>query len=262
METTHFSSLASAATLNDCGVIVTGGSKGIGKEIVFSLAKHGCAVAFCSRSLEENNNVAQEASRLYPTAKIVPYVCDVSDPESVCSFVKYANSELGEVRVLVNNAGIGIFNTFDGITVTDWSNTYNTDLNGAFYASKEVIPLLLQNKGDPKGIVVNIGSLSANEYVPGNIAYASAKAALEIFSHYLMNEYRRQQIRVVHISIGSVDTSFSTRHVDNTGWKIAPQEIGTVVANIVLLELSLRRSVISDLVVRTSSPIDTLAWKE
>lgn len=140
--------------------------------------------------------------------------------------------------------------------------TYGTNLNGAFYMSKEVIPIMLQNDSCPRGIVINIGSISAHEYVPGNIAYASSKSALESLSNYLMNEYRRQQIHVLHISIGSVNTSFSTRHIDNTGWKITPQEIGFIVADLVLLELGLRHSIISNLVIRTHSPIEISAWKE
>ena len=123
-------------------IIVTGASKGIGKEIAKKLAKKGnTIIANYNKSEKEIKELQQELEK--QNIKIDIYKADVSKREEAANLVKYTIQKYGKIDVLINNAGISQIKEFTQITDEDWNNMLNVNLNSAFYMSQEVCKNIL-----------------------------------------------------------------------------------------------------------------------
>lgn len=210
-------------------VVVTGGSKGIGRAVVDLLVKHGARVAFCCRDARALDRLAKD----YAGANILCRCCDVREHEQVISFLSDVQKAFDGIDVLINNAGIGRFNPVADFSFLDWHDVFRTNLDGPFYFCREFAESVQSKTGQERGYIVNIGSLCHRTYVPGNAAYSAAKAALRVFTDYLFEELREKGVFVSYLAIGSVRTSLSPRHRDNAAWKIAPEDVARFVFKLV-----------------------------
>ncbi|MBV8898142.1 MAG: SDR family oxidoreductase [Acidobacteriaceae bacterium] len=227
--------------------IVTGGTKGIGFEIAHSLVDAGASVLICGRS---QNDIDRALAKLVkqPIDRVKGQAADVSKVEEVAKVFEVTDREFGGLDILVNNAGVGKFASTAALTVEEWRQMIDTNLNGVFYCSREALSRFGKRGG---GYVINISSLAGKNAFAGGAAYNASKFGLNGFSEAMMLDHRHDNVRVSYIMPGSVDTSFGSNSGTKAEWKIAPEDI----AEIVLLLLRMpSRTLISRVEVRPSRP--------
>lgn len=209
--------------------LVTGGSKGIGAAIARALAASGANVVICSRNAEEVERFAKELDA-EAAGSVSGFACDMRRYDDVQKLVAETVARHGRLDILINNAGVGGFSPIDQITPETWLQIIETNLNGAFYASHEVIPHM-RERGE--GWIINIGSLAGKNPMPGGTAYNASKFGLLGFSEAMMLDVRHYGIRVSCIMPGSVETDFSG--VTGQGpapWKLQSEDIAEMVMDL------------------------------
>ncbi|MBQ3490292.1 MAG: SDR family oxidoreductase [Clostridia bacterium] len=243
-------------------VMITGATRGIGRSLVYAFAQRGFDIAFCSGREEDCFLLSEELKKRYPDNRYFARACNVADGAQIKTFVTSAQDALGSLKILINNAGVGVFDSFTNIRAEDWQRIFAVNFMGPVMLCEELIPLFLQNEGYPKGIIVNIGSYSVEKYVPGNIAYAASKGSLKTFSEDLFCEYRKDGICVTYVSLGSVNTGFSRRFSANADLKMTPSDVAEAVASVAELMLGSKNLCISQLELRTTTPPEAPGVKE
>lgn len=160
--------------LSGKNVLVTGGSRGIGRAICIALAKEGANIAF---TYLEQNNAAKEVGRELSNfdIEVLSFKCDVRDRKNVREMVIELEHQWNNIDVLVNNAGVNKPTDFDQITDEDWDEVVSVNLKGPFIVSQEMFSLL--SKSDSASII-NIGSVSGQYGGPRTAHYAASKAGL------------------------------------------------------------------------------------
>ena len=188
--------------------IVTGGSRGLGRSMVLSLARRGVDSIFTYHS---NRAEAEKVIGLVADAgrKAVALQLDTGDVRAFDPFVqrvRQALAELGAERFdyLVNNAGTSLHKAFVQTTGEELDRLYNVHFKGVFFLTQKLLPLL----GDG-GRIVNISSGLARFSIPGSSAYASMKGAVEVLTRYLAKELGPRGIVVNTVAPGAIETDFS-----------------------------------------------------
>lgn len=151
-------------------VIITGGSKGIGKACVEAFLKLGDTVVFCD--LDESMS-AQCVSELLPLGNLYYFPCDISNYQQVKDFFFKVSKVLSTIDILVNNAGIQIVSDFESIQIEDWDKVIQTNLNGTFYCIKE------GSKYMKSGTIINMSSLYAEDVRLNKFSYDASKSAIK-----------------------------------------------------------------------------------
>lgn len=210
-------------------VVVTGGSRGIGRAIAKAVAQRGAAVVLAARTAEA---VEDTVAKLGQAGTVEGKVCDVRRPEDCRRLIDETVADFGRIDVLVNNAGVGARARVDELSVDDWQRVIETNLNGVFYCSRAAIPPM---RAAGSGWIINIGSLAGKNAYPGGAAYNASKFGLIGFSEALMQDVRHDGIRVAYIMPGSVATDFGGRFSgDGTGddWKLQPEDVARTVTDL------------------------------
>lgn len=177
------------------GVIVTGGSRGIGRAIAHTFADEGAQIALCARGNEALERTAAELSA--KGVKVFSRTCDVADPDALGSFLEDAHTALGAIHVLVNNAsGFGVSDDETG-----WKAGFEVDVMASVRATWKVVPWIAEAGG---GSVIHISSTSGLE-AGSPPAYAAAKAALMSHSKTLAITLAPRKIRVNTVAPGSIE---------------------------------------------------------
>ncbi|NII11795.1 SDR family oxidoreductase [Oleiagrimonas sp. C23AA] len=188
--------------------IVTGGSRGLGRNTVLSLARDGVASIFTYHSnraeAEAVVKLAEEAG-----ARALPLALDVSQSDSFDGFVaqvREALTTLGAERFdyLVNNAGTSHHAPIIEVTEDDLDHLYRVHFKGVFFLTQKLLPLM--NDG---GRIVNVSSGLARFSFPGSAAYASMKGAVEVLTRYLARELGERGITANTVAPGAIETDFS-----------------------------------------------------
>lgn len=151
-------------------VVITGGSKGIGKACVEAFLKCGDTVVFCD--LDESSS-AQCVSELMTLGNLYYFPCDISDYSEVSEFFFKVSKILNSIDVLINNAGIQIVSDFNSINIDDWNRVIQTNLNGTFYCIKE------GTKYMETGSIINMSSLYADNVRLNKFSYDASKSAIK-----------------------------------------------------------------------------------
>ena len=186
-------------------IIVTGASKGIGKEISKELAKKGnTIIANYNKSEKEIKELQQELEK--QNIKIDIYKADVSKREEAAYLVKYTIQKYGKIDVLINNAGISQIKEFTQITDEDWNNMINTNLNSVFYMSQEACHNMIHNK---KGCIINISSIWGITGASCEVHYSVSKAGVDALTKALAKELGPSNIRVNSIAPGIINTEMN-----------------------------------------------------
>ena len=154
--------------------LVTGGSKGLGKIMAFGLASAGARVAICSRNADEASQVAQEIAA-ESGQTVIGLRCDVSDAEAVPALVETVASELGDVNVLVNNAGVNIRGPIDELDFDSFRKVFQVNVDGVWLASRAVVPAMKAAGG---GRIINVASTLGLVGLANRTPYASSKGAV------------------------------------------------------------------------------------
>jgi 3-oxoacyl-[acyl-carrier protein] reductase len=198
--------------------LVTGGGRGIGRGIARELAAAGMRVAVAARTREQVEETAREIGGLAVQV-------DVSDEDSVASMVAEVERELEPIDLLVNNAGIAIWeNAAWEVESREWWRVFEVNVLGAYLCSRAVIPGMIERRG---GRIVNTGSGAGYLPVSASSAYAASKAALYRFGEILAKQLERHGIPVFTISPGLVRTEMTAENFpDDAPWtppELAPR---------------------------------------
>lgn len=186
-------------------VLVTGGSKGIGRAIALALAEDGADVALAARNPEALEKTAREIEERGRRALAVP--TDVTDPDACRALIERVTGELGGLDVLVNNAGAAPFlSTFESARLEGWEKYFGITFTGAVYCTHAAADALLAREG---ASVINVASVAAFIASPGLTYYAAAKAALVSFTKTLALEWAPHGVRVNAIAPGFVETDMN-----------------------------------------------------
>ncbi len=177
--------------------IVTGGSRGIGEAISVMLRDEGMTVAANYAGNEER------AAEFTKRTGIKSYRWDVSDPETCAAGCALVAAELGEVDIVVNNAGITRDGTLLKMSYADWKAVIDTNLGGCFNMAKVTFPGMRERKW---GRIVNIGSINGQAGQYGQVNYAAAKSGIHGFTKALAQEGAKFGVTVNAIAPGYIDT--------------------------------------------------------
>lgn len=185
--------------------IVTGASRGIGREIAKTLAKEGIKVVANYKNSEEKAlQLKKELEN--ENINIDIFKADVSKREEAKSLVEYTLKKHGNVDILINNAGIAEFKEFTQLTDNDWNRMLNINLNSVFIMSQEVLNNMIQNK---QGCIINISSIWGIVGSSCEVHYSTAKAGINGMTKALAKELGPSNIRVNAIAPGIIDTEMN-----------------------------------------------------
>ena len=183
-------------------VFISGASRGIGKDIALLFANNGYKVIGTSRS---------DFSIDVNLDNFIPLKLDISSRNDIKDCFDYLKSENLLPNILINNAGITADQIFMRMKDEDWDNVIETNLTGTFNLSKIFIKNMIKNKS---GRIINISSVSGLMGNPGQVNYASSKAALTGFTKSLAKEVGSRNITVNSVAPGYIDTDM-TSFLDN-----------------------------------------------
>ena len=178
-------------------VLVSGGTKGIGRAIVTKLLDEGYSVIATTRDKTKANILEHK--------NLTVENLDLSSKDSVSEFQEKVESF--KPSILVNNAGVTKDNLFLRMSENDWTEVIETNLNGTYRLTKIFLKDMIKNKW---GRIINIGSISGLMGNPGQTNYASSKAALEGFTRSLAKEIGSRNITVNLVSPGFINTDMTS----------------------------------------------------
>ncbi len=192
--------------LADKVAIVTGGSRGIGREIALAFADAGARVVVASRKQEGVDAVVAEVAERGGTALAV--ATHVGQEEGVVALVERAVAAFGGVDILVNNAATNPhFGPLTTATAAQWDKIIEVNLKGAFFLCQQVVPLM-QERG--AGKIINVASIAGVKPQPGMGIYSVSKAGLIMLTQVLAQELGPSNIQVNAIAPGIIKTRFSS----------------------------------------------------
>ncbi len=187
-------------------VLVTGGTRGIGRGIAEAFAKAGAKVALCGRNAEAAQLAADEIGKA-TSATVLGTQANISSSEDVDRMIAEVEEKLGPIRILVNNAGI----TRDGLLMRmkndQWSDVIDTNLTGTFYCSRAVTKGMLKQR---YGRIVNISSIVGLHGQAGQANYAAAKAGLIGFTKSLAQELAKRNVTANVVAPGYFVTDMTS----------------------------------------------------
>lgn len=185
--------------------IVTGASRGIGKEIAKMLANEGIQViANYNKSEEKALKLKKD---LEEQGKLIDiFKADVSKQEECESLVKYTLEKYNKIDILINNAGIDQYKLITEVTKQDWEDMLNTNLYSAFCMCQQVLPNMIHNKS---GRIINISSIWGIVGASQEIVYSITKAGLDALTKSLAKEVGPSNIKVNSIAPGLIDTDMN-----------------------------------------------------
>lgn len=217
-------------------VLVTGGSRGIGRAIALEFATRGATVVF---TYAGNEAAAVETIKLLTDQGVKAQAkrFDVSDPAACSACVDEVMREHGQLDVLVNNAGVAIDGLLMRFKDDDWDKTLDTNLKGAFALMRAAARPMMKQKG---GAIVNVSSIVGEMGNGGQAAYAASKAGLLGLTKAVAKELASRNIRVNAVTPGFITTDMTASLNDDLKQKMAdaiplgrignPEEVAKAVA--------------------------------
>ncbi len=206
--------------LKGINAVITGASQGLGKTIAESFLREGANIALCARNAEKLSATCAELSgQAGAGQKVVAAPCDVSAEDEVESFLKFASDEVGDISVLVLNAGIyGPMGPTESVSLEEWKQAIDVNLYGVLLPCRAMIPAL-KKRGGGKIIIISGGG--ATNPMPNISSYAASKAAVVRLAETLAVELAPHDIQVNAIAPGAL----KTRLIDKV-LEAGPEKVG------------------------------------
>ena len=217
--------------------LITGAGKGIGRAVAIALASEGVNVGLVARTEKDLQSVASEVKELGVKASIA--TANVSDINSVNIAVEKIQKELGNIDILINNAGIAAFGKFLELEPSEWENQIKVNLFGVYYVTRAVLPQMIERK---TGDIINISSTAGLKGNAVTSAYSASKFAVMGLTDSLMLEVRKHNIRVTALTPSTVvtDLAKSANLINNNEDKLMhPEDF----AELMIAHLKLNRRV-------------------
>lgn len=182
--------------------IVTGGSNGIGFDIVKTLAKNNYNVVFSYNYSEKNAmDLKNEFNNVFP------FKIDLNDVDECCKIINYTIDKFGKIDLLINNAGIDLIKQIQDISNNEFDNIINVNLKSAFILSREASKYMISNH---YGNIINISSIWGITGASMESVYSISKAGLDGMTKSLAKELGPSNIRVNSIAPGFIDTNMNS----------------------------------------------------
>jgi len=187
--------------------IVTGANSGIGKAIATTLAREGANVVIAARHQARNEDLADQLTKSFGV-KALPVETDVSKEGDCEMLMERTMAKMGEIDVLVNNAGIGGGTSIVSTTTEDFDHVLKTNLYGTFWCSRAAFREMKNNRrnGDPRGMIINISSLAGKEAWAGTGTYSASKFGVIALTQALAAEGKEVDIKACAICPAMVAT--------------------------------------------------------
>lgn len=184
--------------------IITGAGRGIGRATAFALAKEGVSLGLLARTSEHVEQVAKELKA--EGAHVVTATADVADNEQVVHAIDTMINQLGQVDILINNAGISKFGGFLELKVEEWEKIIQVNLLGMYYVTRAVLPNMIEQQS---GDIINISSTAGQKGGPVTSAYSASKFGVLGLTESLAMEARKDNIRVSALTPSTVVTDLA-----------------------------------------------------
>lgn len=191
-------------TLLGKNAIITGAGRGIGRAIALALATEGVNVGLLAQSEATLQDVAKEVEAFGVKATIAK--ADVSSIDEVNQAIDSLTNELGQVDILINNAGIAKFGNFMDLDVAEWEKIIQVNLMGVYYVTRAVLPGMIEQKS---GDIINISSSAGQKGAPLTSAYSASKFGVFGITESLAMEVRKHNIRVTALAPSTVATDLA-----------------------------------------------------
>ncbi|QDI92689.1 3-ketoacyl-ACP reductase [Salicibibacter halophilus] len=202
---------------------ITGAGSGIGRATALQLAKEGVHIGLIARTESKLDDVAKQAQSYGVKASVVP--SDIANMDEVDQAVAVLKEELGPADILINNAAKETRGSFLDINPTDWKRTFEVNVFGMYHVTRAVLPQMIEkNTGD----IINISSSNGLKGVAGATDYSGSKFAIQGMTEALMQEVRRNNIRVFTLnpSLVATDLAFDGKWDENDTEKyIQPEDM-------------------------------------
>lgn len=185
---------------------ITGASSGIGKATAEIFAKEGANLILNARREDRILKFANELKEKY-NVETLPLIFDVRNYNLVKSKISSLPDIWKNIDILLNNAGLarGLNKIYEG-SINDWEEMIDTNVKGLLYVTREILPLMIQNK---KGHIINIGSTAGHDVYPNGNVYCATKFAEKALSQAMRIDLLDKKIKVTSIDPGMVETEFS-----------------------------------------------------
>ena len=188
-------------SLKNKTALVTGAGKGIGKAVALALAAEGVHVGLIARTEKDLQTVADEIKAL--GVNVAYATADISNRAEVEAAVASISAALGAVDILINNAGTGTFGKFLELEPEVWEQQIKVNLFGTYYTIRAVLPQMLEKQA---GDIINISSTAGKNGAAVTSAYSASKFGVFGLSESLMQEVRKQNIRVTTLAPSTIVT--------------------------------------------------------
>ena len=185
-------------------VVVTGGGRGVGAALALRIAARGGHVVIAARTQSELDDTARDIATRHGASRVRAIRCDVSRAADVGALCSAAVEFLGDVDLLVNNAGIARRVLAHEMQEAAWDEVLDVNLKGAFLCAHAFLPAMLARK---HGRIVNVASISATLGTAKMTAYCASKWGLVGFTKALAEETRDGGVQVIAVLPGSIDTA-------------------------------------------------------
>jgi NAD(P)-dependent dehydrogenase (short-subunit alcohol dehydrogenase family) len=212
--------------LKDKVALVTGAGSGNGAAIAMGFAKEGAKVVFADLNHEKAHLNAEAINKSGGTALALQL--DVTDTHSINSYINTIRQKLGDINILVNNAGVITRTPFLTVTELEWDNVMAVNAKGVFFCSQAVAQHMVEKQQG--GVIINISSISAFVATPNTSHYGASKGAVSMLTKHMALDLGPHQIRVNAIAPGTIRTAMTEQRLSD------PQQ----------LQASLQRILIED----------------
>ncbi|GAM27460.1 hypothetical protein SAMD00019534_106360 [Acytostelium subglobosum LB1] len=188
-------------------VLITGASSGIGESCARLFHQQGNHVILLGRRIERLNEIKSQMEKTESKSQVVTIECDVSCQESVNKMVESIPTNLKDIDILINNAGLALgVDPVSQVSMDDVDKMFDTNVKGVFKITRALLNGMIQRN---RGHIFNVSSIAGHQwYVNGSI-YCATKAAVNAFSDVLRKEVVATKIRVTNVCPGLVETEFS-----------------------------------------------------
>lgn len=186
-------------------VLITGSSRGIGRETALLFAKEGWNVIIHGFHHPEKLDSLKEEILNYKVS-CLSFCGDISDPDFVAHMIEESLSIFSKIDCLVNNAGISQVGLFTDATMDDWNLMINTNLTSVFTTCKNIVPHMLHHH---EGKIINISSIWGDAGASCEVLYSTTKGGINAFTKALAKEVAASNIQVNAIAFGMIDTEMN-----------------------------------------------------